>query len=253
MDERSEDLDALLRCPSEAQRRHRRGFSAVMPAVVRAVRQKKATAMPRRSFPSRNQLNLNALFSAGSGAMGFYGDQGRRNSASNIPMGEVEMALGKTAIKGGLAALMVAAMSAGAFAWDAVATTSVNVRSGPGTQFRVVEVLQRGEVVDVEYCRNGWCFLDLGWNGNGWTSQRPAIGVPRRRARSPRTGTTRRVRRSGTIPRGLRIGIIRPVLPFGAIRARRSGTIPARRPTAKSASTVPTAISASATGRSFPG
>jgi uncharacterized protein YraI len=143
-----------------------------MPAVVRAVRQKKATAMPRRSFPSRNQLNLNALFSAGSGAMGFYGDQGRRNSASNIPMGEVEMALGKTAIKGGLAALMVAAMSAGAFAWDAVATTSVNVRSGPGTQFRVVEVLQRGEVVDVEYCRNGWCFLDLGWNGNGWTSQR---------------------------------------------------------------------------------
>lgn len=82
------------------------------------------------------------------------------------------MALGKTAIKGGLAALMVAAMSAGAFAWEAVATTSVNVRSGPGTNFRVVEVLQRGEVVDVEYCRSGWCFLDLGWNGNGWTSQR---------------------------------------------------------------------------------
>src|SRR5690606_33723568 len=103
---------------------HRRGFSAVMPAVVRAVRQKEATAMHRNSFPTRSQLNLSALSSAGSGAMGFYGDQGRRNSASNIPMGEVEMALGKTAIKGGLAALMVAAMSAGAFAWDAVATTS---------------------------------------------------------------------------------------------------------------------------------
>lgn len=82
------------------------------------------------------------------------------------------MALGRTAIKGGLAALMVAVMTAGAFAWDAVATSPLNVRSGPGTQFRVVEVLQRGEVVDVEYCRNGWCFLDLGWNGNGWASQR---------------------------------------------------------------------------------
>jgi len=82
------------------------------------------------------------------------------------------MALGKTAMKGGLAALMVAVMTAGAFAWDAVATTSLNVRSGPGTQFRVVEVLERGQVTDVEYCRNGWCFLDMGWKGNGWASQR---------------------------------------------------------------------------------
>lgn len=82
------------------------------------------------------------------------------------------MALGKTAVKGGLAALMVAVMTAGAFAWEAVATTALNVRSGPGTNFRVVEVLQRGEVVDVEYCRSGWCFLDMGWQGNGWSSQR---------------------------------------------------------------------------------
>lgn len=81
------------------------------------------------------------------------------------------MALGKIAIKGGLAALMVAVMSVGAYAWDAVATTSLNVRSGPGTQYRVVQVLQRGERVDVEYCRSGWCFLDMGWNGNGWASQ----------------------------------------------------------------------------------
>ncbi len=82
------------------------------------------------------------------------------------------MALGKTAIKGGLAALMVMVMTAGAFAWDAYATTALNVRSGPGTHFRVVDVLQRGQVVDVEYCRSGWCFIQTGRYGHtGWASQ----------------------------------------------------------------------------------
>lgn len=82
------------------------------------------------------------------------------------------MALGRTAIKGGLAALMVMAMAAGAFAWEAVATTSLNVRSGPGTGYNVVAVLQRGERINVDYCRSGWCFVNKGWNQNGWASQR---------------------------------------------------------------------------------
>lgn len=96
------------------------------------------------------------------------------------------MALGKTAIKGGLAAMMVAAMTVGAFAWEAVATTALNVRSGPGTNFRVVEVLQRGEVVDVEYCRSGWCFLDMDWQGNGWASQRYLAQAGNWRPQPPR-------------------------------------------------------------------
>lgn len=83
------------------------------------------------------------------------------------------MALGKNAIKGGIAAMMVLAMTAGAFAWEAFATTSVNVRSGPGTNYRVVDVLQRNQLVDVEYCRSGWCFIKTGdrWGTTGWTSQ----------------------------------------------------------------------------------
>lgn len=81
------------------------------------------------------------------------------------------MALKTTALKGGLAALIVMVMTAGAYAWQATATTSVNVRSGPGTNFRVVDVLQRGERVEVEYCRGSWCFINQYQYGpNGWVS-----------------------------------------------------------------------------------
>lgn len=82
------------------------------------------------------------------------------------------MALGSIVKKSGLAALLVMAMSAGAFAWEAVATTSLNVRSGPGTGYGVVGVLQRGQVVDVQYCRSGWCFISGSSRANGWASQR---------------------------------------------------------------------------------
>lgn len=83
------------------------------------------------------------------------------------------MALRKNFIKGGVAALMVMVMTAGAYAWTATATTSVNVRSGPGTQFRAIDVLQRGQQVWVETCRSNWCFVDQGRAGpNGWVSSR---------------------------------------------------------------------------------
>ncbi|SDG49619.1 SH3 domain-containing protein [Pelagibacterium luteolum] len=82
------------------------------------------------------------------------------------------MALGKTAIKGGIAALFLAVMTVGASAWEAYATASVNVRSGPSTGYQVIDVLQRNQVVDVEYCRSGWCFVDTGRYGRtGWVSQ----------------------------------------------------------------------------------
>lgn len=80
------------------------------------------------------------------------------------------MTLKKNAITGGLAAMMVMVMTAGAFAWSAHATTTLNVRSGPGTNFRVVDTLRGGERVHVEYCRGSWCFVDKS-GPNGWVSQ----------------------------------------------------------------------------------
>ena len=48
---------------------------------------------------------------------------------------------------------------AAASAAPAEATASVNVRSGPGTSYGVVDVLSPGEDVDVLGCRSGWCFV----------------------------------------------------------------------------------------------
>lgn len=52
------------------------------------------------------------------------------------------------------------------------ATASVNVRTGPGTQYRVVDTLYRGEEVNIETCRsNGWCLIEHS-GPDGWVSAR---------------------------------------------------------------------------------
>ena len=52
------------------------------------------------------------------------------------------------------------------------ATASVNVRSGPGTQYRVVDTLYPGETVNIESCRsNGWCLVEHS-GPDGWVSAR---------------------------------------------------------------------------------
>ncbi len=51
----------------------------------------------------------------------------------------------------------------------AVATSNVNVRSGPGTGYAAVDVLMRGERVDVEGCERGWCYISTR-NTDGWVS-----------------------------------------------------------------------------------
>ena len=52
------------------------------------------------------------------------------------------------------------------------ATASVNVRSGPGTQYRVVDVLYPGENVNIETCRSsGWCLVSHS-GPDGWVSAR---------------------------------------------------------------------------------
>jgi SH3-like domain-containing protein len=54
---------------------------------------------------------------------------------------------------------------------DAVAITGVNVRTGPGTRYPVVDVLGAGQSVRISRCTGGWCFVDQR-GPSGWVSQR---------------------------------------------------------------------------------
>jgi len=79
------------------------------------------------------------------------------------------MAISRKLVASGLAALAMLATTAAASAAPAYATSNVNVRSGPGTGYRVVDALRRGEQVDVQYCRGSWCFIEQR-GPNGWVS-----------------------------------------------------------------------------------
>jgi hypothetical protein len=58
----------------------------------------------------------------------------------------------------GLAAAMTLAGAVPALAVTAEATTDVNVRTCGSTSCRIVDVLRRGEHVEVDYCNeNAWC------------------------------------------------------------------------------------------------
>lgn len=63
-------------------------------------------------------------------------------------------------------------MTGAALASPAQATVSLNVRSGPSSGYRVVDVLRPGERVEVESCRsNGWCYINHS-GSDGWVSSR---------------------------------------------------------------------------------
>lgn len=89
------------------------------------------------------------------------------------------MAIRNKILATGLATLAIIATTAAASAAPAVATGNVNVRSGPGTGYGVVDTLRRGEQVDVQYCRGSWCFVEKrgpdGWvSANYLSSGRPS-------------------------------------------------------------------------------
>lgn len=71
----------------------------------------------------------------------------------------------------GLAAAFVAAAAMPALAVSAVANTNVNVRSCASTTCRVVDVLRRGEWVDVDYCDGLWCAVSKP-GPDGWVNAR---------------------------------------------------------------------------------
>ncbi len=77
------------------------------------------------------------------------------------------------------AATIAAAISAAAvvflptvsMAAPAISSTAANVRSGPGTSYRVIDTLRSGESVDVQGCRSGWCFIEYdGGDSEGFVS-----------------------------------------------------------------------------------
>ncbi|MHA6690580.1 SH3 domain-containing protein [Devosia sp. A449] len=61
------------------------------------------------------------------------------------------------------------ASAGAAFAAPATSTANVNVRSGPGTSYGVVDVLRRGDRVEVTGCRGGWCYIEKR-GPDGWVS-----------------------------------------------------------------------------------
>lgn len=75
----------------------------------------------------------------------------------------------------GIVTLFLGAFISGS-AFAATATTLVNVRSGPGTGFDVVGVLNPGDRVNVNGCRDGWCQIDMR-GPNGYVSSRYLSGI----------------------------------------------------------------------------
>ncbi len=67
------------------------------------------------------------------------------------------------------ATLALVASTVAAFAVPATATTAVNVRSGPGTSFAIVDTLHAGEAVNVTECQGNWCYVEKS-GPDGWVS-----------------------------------------------------------------------------------
>lgn len=57
-----------------------------------------------------------------------------------------------------------------AYAAPGVVTSNVNVRSGPGTNFAVLDTVRRGTQVEVQQCQGSWCYIDQPVGRDGWIS-----------------------------------------------------------------------------------
>lgn len=53
---------------------------------------------------------------------------------------------------------------------NAVTTSGLNVRSGPGTRYAIIDVLSRGDAVRIESCSGGWCWINHR-GPSGWVSE----------------------------------------------------------------------------------
>jgi uncharacterized protein YgiM (DUF1202 family) len=68
-----------------------------------------------------------------------------------------------------MVALALIASTTAASAEQAYVSAQLNVRDGPGTRYDVIDVLRRGEIVDIDYCEGTWCFVRKS-GPNGWVS-----------------------------------------------------------------------------------
>jgi uncharacterized protein YraI len=78
------------------------------------------------------------------------------------------MSLKSNLLKAAGLGVVVTALTAGA-ALAAVATSSVNVRTGPGTGYRIVDTLRPGERVAINGQSAGWCRVSKS-GPDGWVS-----------------------------------------------------------------------------------
>lgn len=68
-----------------------------------------------------------------------------------------------------VAATAVVVFLPAAYAAPGTVTSNVNVRSGPGTNYAVVDTVRRGTQVDVQQCQGSWCYI-VKSGPDGWVS-----------------------------------------------------------------------------------
>lgn len=68
-----------------------------------------------------------------------------------------------------VAATAVVVFLPAAYAAPGTITSNVNVRSGPGTNYGVVDTVRRGTTVDVQQCQGSWCYIAKP-GPDGWVS-----------------------------------------------------------------------------------
>ena len=79
------------------------------------------------------------------------------------------MQLNKNVLRAGMAGVALLLSAGVAMAAPGSATGNVNVRTGPGTNYAVVDTLRRGERVEIESCRGNWCYVEKD-GPDGWAS-----------------------------------------------------------------------------------
>ena len=68
-----------------------------------------------------------------------------------------------------VAATAAAVFVPAAYAAPGMVTSNVNVRSGPGTNYGVIDTVRNGTQVDVQQCQGSWCYIAKP-GPDGWVS-----------------------------------------------------------------------------------
>jgi len=68
-----------------------------------------------------------------------------------------------------VAATAVVVFLPAAYAAPGTVTSNVNLRSGPGTNYGVIDTMRRGTQVDVQQCQGSWCYI-VKSGPDGWIS-----------------------------------------------------------------------------------